>query len=233
MEINLNDYLSNLDIKLTNEKLKQFETYYQWLSEWNEKINLTAITEIKGVYTKHFYDSLTVSKIVELKDKTLIDIGSGAGFPGLVLKIFEPSLKLTIIDGNAKRLKFLQALIDHLKLNNVILIHGRAEVEIKNYRENFDIVTARAVSKLNMLTEYCLPYAKVNGLFVAMKGSNYQAELDAAQRAITLIGGKVKDITKFEIPYNNEEHYLISISKIKKTELAYPRSFAQIDKRPL
>ncbi|MCL2521331.1 MAG: 16S rRNA (guanine(527)-N(7))-methyltransferase RsmG [Erysipelotrichales bacterium] len=231
MEININDYLQNF--KLSEEKLMQFTTYYQWLAEWNEKINLTAITEINAVYTKHFFDSLTVSKVVELKDKTLIDIGSGAGFPGLALKIYEPTLKLTIIDGNAKKLKFIQALVDHLALTDVTLIHGRAEVEIINYRESFDIVTARAVAKLNMLTEYSLPYAKVGGFFVAMKGSNYQVELDDAKKAIKLIGGEVTGVTKFAIPYANEEHYLINIKKIKKTELAYPRSYAQIDKRPL
>lgn len=225
--------LSAININLDDKQLNQLERYYELLIEWNEKINLTGITEKNDVYLKHFYDSITLSRIHNLDDNiTLCDVGSGAGFPGLVLKIVFPKLNITLLDSLNKRTIFLMHVIKELKLNEITVITDRAELYAKNNREKFDIVTCRAVSKLNVLSEICLPLTKVNGYFIPMKAS-IDDELHESEKAITILGGKIEEIKTFNLPIENSIRNLIKIKKIKKTDLKYPREFNKIKAKAL
>ncbi len=220
----------SLGIHLPLTMQNQFTTYYEYLISQNQVMNLTAITDKNEVYTKHFFDSLCLSKAGIFEQKTLLDVGSGAGFPSLPLKIVYPSLKVTIIDALQKRIDFLSRLSDQLGMTDNKLIHGRVEEFImKNY---FDFVTARAVARLNILTELCLPFVKVGGKFIAMKSMNYQEELEEAKKAIALLGGKIETIIEYPLD-DDLKHVLIVISKIKNTGESYPRSFGLIKKKPL
>ncbi len=213
------------------EKLNQdsFNQYYEYLIEQNQLLNLTAITEKEDVYLKHFYDSLVISSHIDFKDKLVLDIGAGAGFPSIPILLIEPSMKLTIVDGLNKRIDFLDRLTERLQID-VDLIHGRAEdLKVFNY---FDIVMARAVAKLNILVEMALPILKTNGYFVAFKSIHYQEELDEAKKGIFLLGGKVEQIVKYSLA-DDLEHVYIIIKKIKPSPKGYPRSFAKIKKSPL
>jgi 16S rRNA (guanine527-N7)-methyltransferase len=222
--------LETLGLKLTESMREQFETYYEFLIQQNSVMNLTAITNRDEVYLKHFFDSLCLLKVGSFKDKKLIDVGSGAGFPSLPLKIVDPSIKVTIIDALQKRIDFLLTLSEKLSIHDNALIHGRIEEHKKlNY---YDIVTARAVARLNVLTELCLPFVKIGGLFIAMKSIHYIDELEEADNAIKKLGGKLKEIMVY--PLNSElSHVLIIIEKISKTEDKYPRSYGLIKKKPL
>ena len=207
--------------KLDDEMLQRFEIYFKLLVEWNEKMNLTAITDEHGVAVKHFADSLTLYNFVDVKkNASIIDVGTGAGFPGVVLKIARPDIKLTLLDSLNKRLTFLDS---------------RAEEGGKDklYREKFDIVVSRAVARLNVLCEYCLPYVKVGGLFVAMKGPNADEELDGAENALKLLGGKVEKVHKFNLPSDEGERTIIVIKKVKPTPKQYPRISGKIKSQPL
>ncbi len=220
-----------IDILLKNrlDDIK-FKLYYDYLIERNQHINLTNITSFEDVYEKHFYDSVFISTVIDLQDKTLLDIGAGAGFPSIPNRIIENSLKVTIVDGLSKRINFLKELCEILDISNVSLIHGRAEELSK--KEAFDIVTARAVAKLNVLSEIALPFVKKNGYFAAFKSINFESELQEANRAISILGGEVEKVFLYKI---NEEiiHSLILIKKIKSTPNIYPRAFAKIKKTPL
>lgn len=208
--------------------------YYEMLYETSKVMNLTTIVELEEVYIKHFYDSLLMSKIVDLtSDITLADIGTGAGFPGLVLKIVYPNLKVTLIEPIAKRCKFLQSVIDKLQLKDIYVVNERAENAVKIYRESFDIVTARAVAALNILSEICVPFVKVNGLFVALKGSSYQEEIDNACNAIGKLKVKLVKKQLFELPLNLGERAILLYKKIENTPNIYPRLYAKIKKNPL
>lgn len=223
-----------LSLTVTDETFQKFETYYQLLIEWNEKFNLTAITDRNDIYIKHFYDSLLMTKVIDLNSvKTLCDIGSGAGFPSLPLKIIYPHLQITIIEPTSKRTLFMQTVIDKLGFTNVNIINARAEDLAKNYREYFDIVTARAVARLNILLELSLSYVKENGYFIAYKGQNYQEELTEAEYAIKLLGGKTEGVTELDLPNDLGGRSLIKIKKVKKTPEDYPRSYAKIKSKPL
>ena len=190
--------VAELGITVTQEHINFLEKYYKLLVEWNEKINLTAITDHDEVYLKHFYDSLTLSRVVDLKnEQSLCDIGTGAGFPGIVLKIFFPHLKLTLVDALNKRIKFLEIVVKELDLKQVFLIHARAEEYALKNKEKFDIVTARAVASLNILLEYSLPLVKVNKYFIAMKGKE---DLDQSKNALLLLNGKVLKNCEFLLP---------------------------------
>lgn len=210
---------------------KLFEKYYEILVEENSKYNLTAITEKEEVYYKHFYDCAYLLNYIDLDNKVICDVGSGAGFPGIVLKIMCPSLKLFIIEPIGKRCNFLKMLVEKLELTNVVIINDRAE-NIKQYRNYFDYCFARAVSNLPMLCELCIPLVKVNGYFVALKGSNYQEEIDLAANALKELKSVVDNIYTYELKEYGT-HSIVNINKKSKTIDKYPRPFAQIKKNPL
>ncbi len=222
--------VKKLGINLTDQQKHQLNTYYELLINWNQKFNLTNITDKKMCYLKHFYDSLTINKIVDLNSiETLCDIGTGAGFPGLVLKIVFPNLKVTLIDSLNKRITFLNEVITKLKLDNVTTIHSRVEEYALENKEKYDLVTARALASMNVLLEYAIPLVKVNGLFVAMKGSteedisNCLKELDC----------HVSKVIKFLLPFENSNRMLVKVIKDKKTPKKYPRKYSEIKKKPL
>ncbi len=230
------DALKKQDIQLNERQLEQFERYYHILVEGNKRINLTAITDREGVYIKHFYDSLTPSFYDDFtRYKNLCDVGAGAGFPSIPLKICYPHIKVTIIDSLKKRIDFLTSLVEDLQLENVELLHGRAEDigQDRSYREGFDLVTARAVARLNVLAEYCLPLCRVGGNFIAMKGSAIDEELQDGKRAIGQLGGKLIKQESLHLPKEEGERSLLWVEKVKKTPKTFPRKAGTPQKRPL
>lgn len=221
-------------LNFTNEQKEKFDKYYTLLVEENKKYNLTNITELDEVYIKHFYDSLMMGKFINLKEiESLCDIGSGAGFPSIPLKIVYPNLKVTIIEPTLKRVKFLELVCKELGLEGVTLICDRAETAISNYRETFDIVTARAVSNLSMLLELCVPFVKVKGSLIAYKGISYEDEIKAAKNALEKLKSHVIYIHKYNLINDLGKRYLLEIQKEEKTNLKYPRRYAEIKKKPL
>lgn len=231
--------LAEHDIQLTDQQMNQFAKYYDLLVTTNEHVNLTRITEEGEVYLKHFYDSITGAFAEpRLREETLIlcDIGAGAGFPSIPLKIAFPQLKVTIVDSLNKRINFLQELVDDLGLQNVNLVHDRAETfSAKNseYREQFDVVTARAVARLSVLSELCLPVAKVGGEFIAYKASAADEEMKDAENAIKKLGGQLEKVVNLELPESNEERNIIIIKKIAATPNKYPRRPGLPSKKPI
>lgn len=230
-------FLEEENLPIDAKKMEQYDKYLELLQEWNEKINLTAITEEEEVYLKHFYDSLTLAKHYDFKNKSLklCDVGSGAGFPSIPLKILFPEIEITIVDSLKKRINFLERLVKELALENVYLHHARAEDfgQDKKFRQSFDIVTARAVARLSVLSEFCLPITKQEGKFVAMKGSQGVDELEDAKKAIQTLGGKLNRIENFELPFDAGERTIIFIDKVKKTPNKYPRQAGTPNKKPL
>ena len=225
--------VKKLGIELDESKINNLEKYFNLLIEWNEKINLTAITDKNEVYLKHFYDSLTLYKAYDLnKNITVCDIGTGAGFPGIVLKICFPNLKVTLVDSLEKRIKFLNIVIKELKLENIEAIHDRAENFAKNNREKYDLVTSRAVAKLNILNELCIPLIKTGGYFIPMK-ANIENELEESKNSIQKLDCKVDDVITFKLPFEESIRNLIKIKKIKSTNPKFPRNFDKIKKNPL
>ena len=225
--------LADLNIFITEEQLKQLYKYYELLVEKNKVMNLTGITEVEQVYLKHFYDSLTLNKIIDLKNvNSLCDVGTGAGFPGLVIKILFPHINVTLVDSLNKRINFLNEVINELKLEGIEAIHARAEEYAIKNREKYDVVTARAVTTLNVLSEFCLPLVKVNKYFIPMK-ANINNEIEESNRALNLLGGKIEKIVEFKLPVENSNRTLVLIKKEVKTNNKYPRKFSEIKKRPL
>lgn len=225
--------LNKLNINLTEEKLKSLEIYANMLIEYNKKFNLTAITKIDEIYLKHFYDSLTLSKVIDLNSELkVLDIGTGAGFPGIVLKIFFPELEITLLDSNNKKIMFLNDVIKELKLEKVTTIHGRAEELPEKYREYFDIVTSRAVASLRVLTELSIPFAKVDGYFISLKGKA-EEELKESAPTIKKLDCQIAKIEKFTLPDNISERTIIMIKKEKSTSNLYPRKYDRIIKQAL
>lgn len=225
--------INKLGIQLTDEQLHQLDKYYQLLIEWNKVMNLTGITEEKEVYLKHFYDSLTIAKVIDLtKEKSLCDVGSGAGFPGMVLKVVFPNLKVTLVDSLNKRIKFLTEVANELNLKDIALVHARAEDFAKNNREKFDVVTARAVAPINVLLEYCLPLTKVGKYFIALKG-NISQEIILLNNSLTKIGGKLINSQEFLLPIENSNRSLLVITKENPTSKKYPRHPKDIKNNPL
>ena len=223
-------------LNLTEDQISAFNKYYELLYEWNKKINLTAITEPKDVAIKHMVDSLSCFKADLFKENTsLIDVGTGAGFPGLPLKIFYPSLKLTLLDSLNKRVKFLQLVVDELGLKDVEVIHARSEEAARNkkYREKFDLATARAVARLPIICEYCLPFVKDGGTFIALKGRQYEEEATQAQKAIKILGGEIADIMPVKLPEIDDKRAVIYIKKVKSTPKAYPRKAGTPERNPI
>lgn len=228
------DIKKNLGIELSTNQLKQFDIYYNFLIEYNEITNLTRITDEEEVYYKHFYDSLTIVKSLDItKITTLCDMGAGAGFPSIPLKIMFPHLHITIIDSLGKRITFLKQLIEKLNLKNVSLVYDRIENYAKNHHNSFDLVTARALGKLTLILELGLPMNKVNSYFLAYKSKSYEEELTEASNALNLLGGKLIKVIPFEIPNAYGDRVHILIQKHKKSPLIYPRSFSAIKKKSL
>lgn len=229
---NFIEELNKLGIEIDDDKLNQLEKYYKLLVEWNEKINLTTITKKEDVYLKHFYDSLSIVKIVDLNNvETLCDIGTGAGFPGLVLKIIFPKLKITLVDSLNKRINFLNTVINELDLTDIKTISSRIEEYGKNNRELYDIVTARAVAKLPMLLEYATPLVKINGHFISMKGTS--DEINNLNKVYKEFNIELDNNINFLLPYENSNRSLISFKKIDKTNKKYPRKFVDIKNKPI
>ena len=223
--------VKKLGIKVTDEEINKLEKYAELLKKWNEKINLTAITEKKQVYLKHFYDSLTLVKAIDLnKVNTLCDLGTGAGFPGLVLKIFFPQLELTLVDALNKRINFLNIVIKELSLDNVTLVHARAEEYGKEHRECFDVVTARALSSFPVLLEYGIPLLKINGHLIALRGLNDSAE---GINALNVLNSKINKIIEFKLPFEESNRTLVDVIKVGKTPNKYPRRYSEIKKKSL
>jgi len=228
--------LDQQNINLTDQQKLQFERYFELLVEWNERINLTAITEKEEVYLKHFYDSIApiLQGLIENQEIKLLDIGAGAGFPSLPMKILYPQLDVTIIDSLNKRINFLQLLAEELDLEGVHFYHGRAEdfAQDKHFRAQFDIVTARAVARMQVLSELTIPYLKVGGKLLALKASNAPEELTEAKNALNLLFSKVEDNISYTLP-NGDPRYITIVEKKKETPNKYPRKAGMPNKRPL
>ena len=223
-------------ISLTPQQIKQFQLYFKTLVEWNEKINLTGLTDKEDVYLKHFFDSITPAFYYDFSTKAQIcDVGAGAGFPSIPLKICFPQLKVTIVDSLKKRIGFLNELASILELTDVEFHHDRAENVGKNKqkRESFDVVTARAVARMSVLSELCMPLVKKNGIFIAMKGSKALEEISVSKKAIRLLGGEVKRVETFILPKEESERSIIIVDKKQKTPKKYPRKAGTPAKNPI
>jgi 16S rRNA (guanine527-N7)-methyltransferase len=226
----------NESLDFDEDKYGKFIKYKELIKEWNEKINLTAITEDSEIIKKHFIDSIKVFKFKELKNaKKVIDIGTGGGFPGIPMKIINPGSKIVLLDSLNKRINFLNEVIKELKLNDIETIHGRAEdyANQSKYREKFDVAISRAVANLTVLSEFCLPYVKVGGYFVAMKGPAIEEEMKDAKNAIKILGGEIEEILKVDIEGSDLNHNLVIIRKLKETPKKYPRKAGMVTKSPL
>ena len=231
----IRDEFSKIQIELSEKQAEQFEQYYEMLIAKNEVMNLTAITEFEEVVQKHFIDSVMIKEVREPGDnEKWIDVGTGAGFPGIPLKIVYPQLRMTLLDSLNKRVKFLQEVVDALKLEQVEALHGRAEEYAKKaeYREQFACCVSRAVANLASLSEYCLPFVKVGGVFAALKGPDGPAEVEAAKKAISLLGGKVEAVKSFTLP-GQQARTVAVIRKVQPTPAKYPRHGGKISKQPL
>ena len=225
--------LKKLNIKVTDEMLEKLDIYCNFLLEYNKHTNLTAIKEENDIYLKHFYDSLTLTKVIDLNEyNTLLDIGSGAGFPGMVLKIFFPKLKVYLVDSNNKKCKFLLELKEKLNVDNLIVINNRIENLYNEFLNSIDIVTARAVTNLPVLTELAIPLVKANKYFIAMKG-NAEEELENSMHAIKQLNCSIDNVITFDLYNNSGVRTLISIKKNKNTELKNIRPYDKIIKKPL
>lgn len=226
--------LEKLGISISEKQLEQFISYYEMLIEKNKVMNLTAITDFDEVIEKHFIDSLNLFRFTDLKaDKTIIDMGTGAGFPGIPLKIAFPNLKITLADSLNKRILFLNDVISELGLTDIDTVHGRAEdlAKDKTYRENYDICVSRAVANLSTLSEYCLPFVKIGGQFISYKSGDCDEEITNAKSAIFLLGGRLNQIQKFEI--NDNSRSFVIIDKVNGTSKQYPRKAGLPSKKPL
>ena len=228
--------VNELSISLNEKQIEQFIKFYHLLVEWNKVMNLTGITEYEEVVEKHFIDSLSLVKAIDIYEcKNVIDIGTGAGFPGIPLKIAFPHLKITLLDSLNKRIKFLNTVIDELGLEDIHTIHGRAEdfAKQEDYREQYDLCVSRAVANLSTLSEYCLPYVKVDGMFIPYKSGDIEEELYNSKKAVQILGGKIENTIKFELPGTDIGRSFVKIKKIKNTGKKYPRKAGLPSKEPL
>ena len=232
----LNSITKQFGLELSDKQIEQFSKYYDILVEWNKVMNLTAITEKEDVIIKHFADSLLLSKYKDLHENIdVIDVGTGAGFPGIPLKIAFPELNITLMDSLNKRLKFLDEVIDELGLQDIHTVHSRAEDGGRNkeLREKFDLCVSRAVANLSSLSEYCMPFVKVGGYFVPYKSGDIEEELAQAKKAVAILGGEIENVTGFELPGGEGSRSLIKIKKMKPISAKYPRKAGLPGKEPL
>ena len=232
----LEDGCQAFGVTLTEKQIEQFEKYYELLVEWTKVMNLTGITEFDEVMQKHFVDSAAAAKYVEMeKVNSLIDVGTGAGFPGIPLKILYPHLQVTLLDSLNKRIKFLEEVVDNLGLTGIETVHGRAEDAAKKaeYREQFDLSVSRAVANLASLTEYCLPFVKVGGKFVSYKSVSVDEEITQSKKAVYVLGGEIGKVEKFNLPESDMERALVIIEKKRSTPKKYPRKAGMPTKEPL
>ena len=228
--------LEKLNIHLNEKQMYQFQTYYEMLVETNKVMNLTAITEYDEVIDKHFVDSLSLVQAVDLnRPLKIIDVGTGAGFPGIPLKIAFPELKIVLLDSLNKRINFLNGVIETLELKDIETIHGRAEDFGRNplYREQFDLCVSRAVANLSTLSEYCVPFIQIGGYFIPYKSGKIQEELESSRRAVTLLGGNISECLAYNLADTDMERSLVVIEKIKSTKKTYPRKAGKPSKEPL
>ena len=236
MENKFDNELEKMNIRLTDDQKSQFDLYYELLIEWNRVMNLTGITDYDEVNLKHFTDSLTISRIIDMAQiNTLIDVGTGAGFPGIPIKIAFPHIKVYLLDSLNKRIKFLNEVIKKLGLKNIYAFHGRAEdfAKDRQYREKFDVCVSRAVANLSTLSEYCIPCVKTGGYFVSYKGGDSDEEVVRSENAITLLGGEIENTDRFFLPDTDMGRTLIKIRKRKSTPNRYPRKAGIPSKEPL
>ena len=231
---NFEKYLVKLQIELNEEQIGKFYDYMNLLIEWNEKINLTAITEPKEIIIKHFVDSLTISKNIKAGAQ-VIDVGTGAGFPGIPLKIYRDDIEIVLLDSLNKRINFLNDVIDKISLTKISTVHGRAEElgHNKKYREKFDVSTSRAVANMAILSEYLIPFVKINGIVIMMKGSEVKQEIEESKKAINILGGSVTNTEEFNLPNTEIKRNIILIKKEKQTIKKYPRKPGTPAKEPL
>ena len=228
--------LEMLGIQLTDVQKEQFDRYYELLIEWNRVMNLTGITEYDEVNLKHFTDSLTIVRIKDMENvSTLIDVGTGAGFPGIPVKIAFPHIKVTLLDSLNKRIKFLNQVVEELDLKDVVTLHGRAEDYAKKeeYREQFDLCASRAVANLSTLSEYCLPFVKKGGCFISYKSADSDEEIEQSKKALDILGGKIEKVDKFVLPGSDMGRALVMVEKVKNTPRKYPRKAGVPSKEPL
>ena len=223
------------NITITEKQAEKFRIYKEMLVETNKVMNLTALTDDKDIALKHFIDSISPLVYLDISGKNVVDVGTGAGFPSLPMKIAVEDMKLTLIDSLEKRIGFLKDVCGAINAENIDFVHSRAEEagQDKNFREKFDVCVARAVAPMKILCEYCLPFVKKGGIFVALKGPLLESELAESENAINILGGKLKDIKGFHIPDTDIVHYIGFIEKTKDTPSRYPRKFAKIKKKPL
>lgn len=227
---------NDVDMEFTEVQYEQFIKYMRLLQEWNEKINLTAITEDEDVIKKHFIDCIKAFKSEPIKNaKTIIDVGTGAGFPGLPIAIMNPEVEVTLLDSLNKRINFLNLVVRELGLKNVTTIHSRAEDGARNpkLREKFDVATSRAVANMAVLSEFCMPYVKKGGHFVALKGPSIDEELQNGSNAIKILGGELKEIIKVSIEETDLQHNIVEVKKVNTCPKTYPRKAGTINKKPL
>ncbi|MEZ3485729.1 MAG: 16S rRNA (guanine(527)-N(7))-methyltransferase RsmG [Lachnospiraceae bacterium] len=225
-----------LGIRLDHNQIQQFHTFYDMLVEWNNVMNLTGITEYDEVVEKHFVDSLAVINVVDVDNlNTVIDVGTGAGFPGIPLKIAFPHLKVTLLDSLNKRVRFLKEVIRQLGLADIETLHGRAEeyARKEEYREQFDLCVSRAVANLATLSEYCIPYVRMNGMFVSYKSGDIDEEVKNAKKAIQILGGRLEEVEKFRLPDTDISRSFVKVSKVKNTGKKYPRKAGLPGKEPI
>lgn len=228
-----------IGIELNKAYLGGFSQYLDLLIKWNQKINLTSLKTSSEIITKHFLDSIACIKVINqyihLEEINIIDVGTGAGFPGIPIKIAYPSIKLSLLEAKKKKIIFLEKLIEKLNLKNVKILNGRAETfgRCSDYREKYDLVISRAVAPLNILSEYCLPLVRIGGLFIAQKGRSYKEETEKGINTINFLGGELIKVENIQIPFIKQERYILVIRKIKDTPLGYPRREGVPQKRPL
>ena len=230
----MQEYANEIEISLDKQQIDKFYTYMKLLLEWNEKINLTAIIQPEEIILKHFIDSMTIAPYLE-KNAKLIDVGTGAGFPGIPLKIIREDIQITLLDSLNKRINFLNHVIKQLQLTNIQTIHSRVEElgKDKRYRENFHYATSRAVANLSTLAEYLIPLVKIEGCCISMKGANIQEEIQKSKNAISLLGGKIEKIKEFQLPKSDMDRNLVIIRKVKNTPSKYPRKAGLPTKDPI
>lgn len=231
----LREELKKNNIDVSDFQINQFKIFYELLIEWNEKINLTSITDFEGVIFKHFIDSILLMKYVDISNLSVIDIGTGAGFPGIPLAIMNPNAKLSLLDSLNKRINFINIVLKECNINNVNTYHGRAEDFAFNklFREKFDIATSRAVANLSTLSEYCLPFVKVGGKFIPYKSEHCNDEVNQAKKAISILGGTINAINEYSLNFEDINNKLVIINKVKSTNNKYPRKAGTPSKSPL